>query len=543
MKKIGVFVPKIIGSLCAIFSLTFSSLVHAAISSGGGGMDSGGGSGLALMFRNEGLRIAQIIPTLPNFPLSANQLKELVRTTRIEVSDEQLQDSDGNPVSALVSRPSHLLRLNGMKVMEIIFAPQLSLTFVAHQYLQIAGIDDQDNKISNLLLAGKNRVLVSVSCQSTSSSSDITYVNYKGTDSDGDGKVDEQSTLAYSTSEGAVYQYDMPLVKRDKADVMLTYSAMGIYAAKLFLSAQFLKQATGDISLDSYFVNEKPAAPRIAAKFTCKHITEESYQSKLSFQNQTQSGPKNSRDDDIDEAFKKAMIEMLTKNFKLQANYAAKAVGKISDFPLTTAQFEELVATTQIEFTDENLFEPGGLKVDALNYPSLKLIRFNYSRTFAVMMAARQSLQLIVHEFLGIAKIDDRDYSVSQRVLELSGETLSKWICETANSDEKNRVTLAYRELDYNGDQESDENIISATNPSGKLLQVPLSIRDASIDEPVGLIGYQILWSTTNADHTYQFYLPKNAVVNGTAIQLPYFEVSAKEDDFKNPAGIISCHF
>jgi hypothetical protein len=540
MKKNGVFVPKIIGSLFVMISLAFSSLAHAALD-GGGGMDSGGGSGLSMMFRHEGLRIAQIISTLPNFPLNADQFKELVRTTRIEVSDEQLQDSNGNPVPALVSQQSKLLRLDGTKVIEIIFAPQLSLTFVAHQYLQIAGIDDQGNKISSLLLASKNRVLVSISCQSTSEAKDITFVNYKGSDSNGDGKVDEQSTLAYTKSDGALFQHDMPLVTRSNVGTMLTYSNMGIYAAKLFLPEQFLEQAKGEVSLAAYFVNEMPAKTRVAARFICKHVTEDNYQSELRSQSQPGTHQKGASDDDVDEAFKKAMIEMLTKSFKLQANYAIKAIGQIPHFPLTTAQFEELVATTRMEFTDENLFEPGGLKVDALNYPTLKLIRFNYARAFAVMMAPRQSLQLIIHEFLGIARVDDRDYSVSQRVLELSGETLSKWTCETESSEQK--VILSYEDIDYNGDKETDETVVSAKDSSGKSLQVPLSIRDVSIDEPVGLIGYQVLWSTANANHAYQFYLPQKAIVNGAGIRLPYFEVSLSEDDFKKPAGTLSCHF
>jgi hypothetical protein len=544
IQEIGDFVFKFIGSFLVMISLVLGSSVFARNGSGtGGGMDSGGGSGLALIFRNEGFRAAKIIATLQSFPLTATQFENIVRTTRVEVSNEQLVDINGVEVAALTNPRAKLLRLNGAKIADLLFAPKLSLTFIVHQYLQMAGFNDKDNVISRRLLASKYQVVTNIACESKDDPKDVFFINYKETDSDGDKKADAQSAFAYSRfgdDMELAWQDALPLIARKEAGVLLTINKMGIVAEKLFLPQAFLALEKGEIKLDAYQVNPFPDKTKVSNKFVCKHVTEENFEPKGLSQGDSRAPAADPDADAINEAVKKETIKMLTESFEKQIRYIASVVGSIPDFPLTTDQFNVLVQETRIEFTDDNLFEPGGMKVDALNYPSLKLIRFNYMRTFSAMMAPRQGLQLLVHEYLGIARIDDRDYSVSGKILALSGDTVAKWTCKT---DQAQAVTLSYREVDYNGDKENDETVFLSTDSQGRQLQVPLSIRDFSLD-PLAVIGLQVLWASEDSQHIYQSYLPQKMIEGSSKVTLPFFEVTAKSgDNFKKPAGMVSCQF
>jgi hypothetical protein len=431
-------------------------------------------------------------------------------------------------------------------IIEILFAPKFSLTFIVHQYLLMAGIADEGNKISRLIHSGGEKVLTNISCeaQNKTNKSSVT-VNYKESDSNGDQTGDALSAFSFLRDEekhSIVWQNDLPLIAKNKSGVLLTTSYMGISSSKLFIPQKFLMQEKGEIALNAYYLRSQPEQTKISDKFICKHVTEDNYSQSTPYK-VSDSQDDNSLPDGLDEEIRKSMVEALTKSFQDQALYASKAIGRIPGFPLTTEQFSELVATTKMEFTDDDLFEPGGMKVDALNYPKLKLIRINYPRAFLVMMAPRTSLQLIVHEFLGIAGIDDHDYSVSQRVLELTGETVINWTCKTDDPIDNKNVTLSYVATDYNGDEEKDESMIRATNVLGQAMQVPWEVKDFDMDV-MALVGSQVAWASQDSTHIYQVFLPQKAIESSTTLKLPFFEVNNKpKDDFKNPAGILTCRF
>jgi hypothetical protein len=546
-KKIGDFVLKFIGSILVSISLVLSFTAQAR-SGTGGGMDSGGGSGLALIFRSEGFKAAKIIATLPSFPLSAIQFEKIVRTTRVEVSDEQLVDVNGVEVAALTNPRAKLLRLNGAKIIEMMLAPKLSLTFVVHQYLKMAGINDKGYFISKQLLASKYQVVTNITCEANKEDrKDILIINYKETDSDGDKKSDAQSAFSYSRfgdNLELAWQDALPLIAKKESGVLLTINPVSVVVEKLFLPQSFLSQQKNEIKINAFYVNATPKEKmKISSQFVCKHVTEESLQATHLSQGESRSPAASPDLEEIAEILKKEMIAMLRESFPKQIRYVASVIDGIPGFPLTKDQFEELAQSTRIEFTDDELFEPGGMKVDALNYPKLKLIRFNYGRTFTTMMAPRQGLQLLVHEYLGIAGVDDRDYSVSEKILELRGETIVKWTCETEALEPKDKVKLSYREIDYNGDRERDETVLAATDTQGQELQVPISVKDFEF-EPFAVLGSQILWASQDSRHIYQAYLPQKMIESSAQVKLPYFEVSTKaKDNLKNPAGTLSCQF
>jgi hypothetical protein len=533
---------KTIGSLFVLTGLLLNLSAQAG-PGGGGGMDSGGGSGLALIFRSEGFRAAKIISTIPNFPLSTPEFEQLVRSTRVEVSVDQLLDADGKEVSAIANRKSKLLCLNGEKVFSILFAKSLSLTFVVHQYLLIAGIDDKDYKVSGLLLASKDQVLTNISCTSKVRQEQL-VVSYKASDSDGDGRVDAESTFAYTDVEDQVnmrIQHDLPLSSQYKSGVLLTISNVGMYVMKLLLPKSFLEQKNGETELSAYFVNIGPEETRIARNFSCKHVNDETQLSDDMPPAAARKPATTKKDDGFRKEFNKAMTKEIAANFQKQIRYAAKVVPQIEGFPLSFEQFQKLIDTTRMEFTDEELYEPGGMRVDALNFPKIKLIRFNIQRAIGVMMAPRQSLQLLVHEFLGIAGIDDSDYSVSQKVLDLRGELVRKWTCESESIVEKDKMILSSQEIDYNGDGVADEVILAAFNSKKEAQQVPFSIVDTDLDIN-GIKGLQIVWAPLKAIHSYQVYLPKNILEHSLQMRLPYYMVSeSPEDDFTKPAGFMNC--
>lgn len=183
------------------------------------------------------------------------------------------------------------------------------------------------------------------------------------------------------------------------------------------------------------------------------------------------------------------------------------------------------------------------MKVDALNYPEPKLIRFNYMRVLPLMVAPRLALQLVVHEFLGVARIDDRDYSISQKVLGLSGESVLSWTCESEAPVENSKLVLSYQAIDYSGDHAADETILSIINTKGESQQVPLMINEVDLNTP-DIKGRQILWSPLNAINTYQIYLPQEKMKKASIARLPFYAVSPSgADKLENPDGFLKCYF
>lgn len=108
---------------------------------------------------------------------------------------------------------------------------------------------------------------------------------------------------------------------------------------------------------------------------------------------------------------------------------AGKLAGIVPGFPVTESQFLEVVKTTTIEFTEDKLISPEGIEVDALNYPTKKLIRVNWDRWFRYRWTMDNRTQLAIHEYLGILKIDDSKYFWSQFLIK-GGRLTSVITCD-----------------------------------------------------------------------------------------------------------------
>jgi hypothetical protein len=102
------------------------------------------------------------------------------------------------------------------------------------------------------------------------------------------------------------------------------------------------------------------------------------------------------------------------EEFKDIGKAAAKMISRTSTFPVSEEQMIGAVYTTRVEFTSDKLISPQGIEVDALNYPSKKLIKVNQSRWNGT--EDNQRALLVTHEYLGILKADDKDYVWSQKL-------------------------------------------------------------------------------------------------------------------------------
>jgi len=89
-----------------------------------------------------------------------------------------------------------------------------------------------------------------------------------------------------------------------------------------------------------------------------------------------------------------------------------------------STQIEPLYKKLKVEQTKEDLLLKGA-RVEAINYPSQGLIVFN-SVAWG-MKSQEEKLQLVVHEVLGLLKVDDPKYEVSSAILlEMRDEDLGK---------------------------------------------------------------------------------------------------------------------
>ncbi|MBO9668131.1 MAG: hypothetical protein J7501_15120 [Bdellovibrio sp.] len=93
---------------------------------------------------------------------------------------------------------------------------------------------------------------------------------------------------------------------------------------------------------------------------------------------------------------------------------AAKLINQNSGFPVTEEQMLEAIYTTKIEFVKDRLISPQGIEVDALNFPSKKLIQVNLARWEGYASESTQIARLVVHEYLGILKVNDAEYYWSE---------------------------------------------------------------------------------------------------------------------------------
>ncbi len=86
-------------------------------------------------------------------------------------------------------------------------------------------------------------------------------------------------------------------------------------------------------------------------------------------------------------------------------------------FPeFTTRDLREAIVSTKVVSKQKTILL--GVEKDAINYPSKKLIEVSRSRWSRDSKLSYTTLSLVFHEYLGIMRINDEDFSVSNRLLE-----------------------------------------------------------------------------------------------------------------------------
>ncbi|WP_413575190.1 hypothetical protein ACLVWU_12935 [Bdellovibrio sp. HCB290] len=109
--------------------------------------------------------------------------------------------------------------------------------------------------------------------------------------------------------------------------------------------------------------------------------------------------------------------QMYTEEFIKIGKKAAARIKDVPDFPISEAEFLQAVQTTTIEFTEDRLVSNEGIEVDALNFPSRKLIRVNWDRWYSYSSNQENRAQLAIHEYLGILKANDTKYFWSMKLM------------------------------------------------------------------------------------------------------------------------------
>ncbi|HVK62424.1 MAG TPA: hypothetical protein VM432_12780 [Bdellovibrionales bacterium] len=102
---------------------------------------------------------------------------------------------------------------------------------------------------------------------------------------------------------------------------------------------------------------------------------------------------------------------------------AVDLVDRIRDVGETRVRFGALlnaIATTEVHSVDDALSLENGLVVDALNFPKRKLILVNRARWQSLDSSSQlvARLVLVLHEYLGIMGIPDRQYRVSRTIVQ-----------------------------------------------------------------------------------------------------------------------------
>ncbi len=171
---------------------------------------------------------------------------------------------------------------------------------------------------------------------------------------------------------------------------------------------------------------------------------------------------------------------------------AAKVVRGISTFPVSGDLFDAAVISTRIEFTNNKLKDSKGIEVDALNFPKTKLIRVNIKRWQNLILDTKQKFQLVVHEYLGILKVNDRGYKVSRIILD-GGTQISSLVCKYETAEGANGL-LSWYQLDINGDKTADySKIDSVVTIDGTNLEMSAVATLAEQDEQPGFI---VTWTS-----------------------------------------------
>jgi len=265
----GVYMPLKWISLFFSFVLCMS-LPGLSLASGGdsdgGGMDSGGGSVMASAFAEQGHQAARVIATLKNFPLTAEQFTEIVRSTRVEVTRETLLDPDGIEVDALNFPKRKLIKINYEKWFDLIFAPQFKLQLVVHEYLGVGGINDSGYAVSRLMNQAEGVTRTTVCQMKDESTGEVDYAfTHVESGSVGDGDYLKSQFTAYDFISETAMQSSAPFYAVEDENGHLLLGAKIGFAFKAYMPFKFIRQENSQFTVDYYFVNlqnkpeEKPA--------------------------------------------------------------------------------------------------------------------------------------------------------------------------------------------------------------------------------------------------------------------------------------------
>lgn len=220
------------------------------------------------------------------------------------------------------------------------------------------------------------------------------------------------------------------------------------------------------------------------------------------------------------------------------AYIAAEMIAHIKEFPLSPHEFSEIVRTTRVEVTTEKLFDRRGIEVDALNFPSLKLIRINEHHLYRLLTFKHVfKYQLIVHEYLAIAGIDDTDYKVSRAILGF--EKISKLIsCRMKHK----YIVINYREfddIDGNFEKADLEAYFEGNGMPEMFLDKPFMASLGNGGGQLNSSGKLLVWQWVYA---YQaFFTPEHLKKKAGEFFVPYYIISTDSNLEKKLDGELQC--
>jgi hypothetical protein len=130
--------------------------------------------------------------------------------------------------------------------------------------------------------------------------------------------------------------------------------------------------------------------------------------------------------------------------------YAAEFVGlahqlvdmatELEHSPVDADQLKAAILETEIQTLDRVFLN--GIEKDAINYPSRQLIELSRSRWDDIKDDVVRRYRLVLHEYLGILKINDEDYQISSKFLSSLRKPLATISCHFANPLNSNDRTL-----------------------------------------------------------------------------------------------------
>ncbi len=118
---------------------------------------------------------------------------------------------------------------------------------------------------------------------------------------------------------------------------------------------------------------------------------------------------------------------------KIGFDIATRLASQPGSIQIDTKLLQAAVSETEVEFTTEEL-SLDGVRKEARNYPLRKFIRVNQGAWDVMSHSAREAL--VLHEYLGIMKIDDTNYVISYKLLNFVAEKL---VCEVGYDNGRSR--------------------------------------------------------------------------------------------------------